>query len=73
MPIEKYRDREKISRLKRATAPFILRRLKTDRSIIKDLPDKVITNEYCHLTQEQAALYQQVVDAPCGRLRRATA
>ncbi|MGQ9498623.1 MAG: SNF2-related protein [Desulfotomaculales bacterium] len=70
VPIEKYRDREKISRLKRATAPFILRRLKTDRSVIKDLPDKVITNEYCHLTKEQAALYQQVVDAAMREIEK---
>lgn len=62
VPIEKYRDQERIDRLKKATAPFILRRLKTDRSIIKDLPDKLITNEYCRLTKEQAAIYQQVVD-----------
>jgi uncharacterized Zn finger protein/superfamily II DNA or RNA helicase len=62
VPIEKYRDQDRINRLKKAAAPFILRRLKTDRSIIKDLPDKLITNEYCRLTKEQAAIYQQVVD-----------
>ncbi|MEW6771045.1 MAG: SNF2-related protein [Bacillota bacterium] len=62
VPIEKYRDQDRINRLKKAAAPFILRRLKTDWSIIKDLPDKLITNEYCRLTKEQAAIYQQVVD-----------
>ncbi len=62
VPIEKYRDRERIERLKRATAPFLLRRLKTDKTIITDLPDKIIFDEYCYLTKGQAALYQQVVD-----------
>lgn len=60
LPIEKFRDRGKIQKLKAATAPFLLRRLKSDRNIIADLPDKVVKNEYCYLTPEQAALYQQV-------------
>ena len=63
IPIEKYRDHKKIDLLKKATAPFMMRRMKTDRSIIKDLPDKIVKNEYCYLTKEQTALYQQIVDA----------
>lgn len=62
LPIEKYRDREKIAKLKKATAPFLLRRLKNDKAIIKDLPPKVVIEENCYLSPEQAALYQQVVD-----------
>jgi SNF2 family DNA or RNA helicase len=62
VPIEKYRYREKIEKLRRATAPFLLRRVKTDKSIISDLPDKRVFDEYCYLTKEQTALYQQVVD-----------
>lgn len=61
-PIEKYRDRERIEKLRLATGPFILRRLKSDRTIITDLPDKVISDEYCYLTKEQASLYERVVD-----------
>ena len=61
-PVEKYRDREKIERLRRATAPFLLRRLKSDKTIISDLPDKLMFDEYCYLSKEQAALYKQVVD-----------
>lgn len=61
-PIEKYRDAESIERLRRATAPFIMRRLKSDKRIISDLPDKISAEEYCYLTAEQAALYQRVVD-----------
>jgi len=42
--------------------PYILRRLKTDKSVIADLPDKTEITAYCHLTRQQAALYQQAVD-----------
>ncbi len=42
--------------------PYILRRLKTDRSIIADLPDKTDVKAYCQLSRKQAALYQQAVD-----------
>ncbi|MEW5920427.1 MAG: DEAD/DEAH box helicase [Bacillota bacterium] len=63
VPIEKYRDREKIRKLKAATAPFLMRRLKSDKAIIKDLPDKAVKNEYCYLSREQAALYQQVTES----------
>ncbi|AGL03321.1 SNF2-related protein [Desulfoscipio gibsoniae] len=62
IPIEKYRDKEIINRFKKATAPFLLRRLKSDRSIIKDLPPKVIKEENCYLSKEQASLYQQVLE-----------
>lgn len=41
--------------------PYILRRLKTDRSVISDLPDKTELKAYCHLSRKQAALYQQAV------------
>jgi len=44
------------------TGPFILRRLKTDRSIIKDLPDKIESKVFCSLTQEQASLYAAVIE-----------
>lgn len=62
-PIEKYRDAEKIEKLRKVTAPFILRRVKNDQSVIKDLPKKIIKNEYVYLSSEQAALYQEVTDA----------
>jgi uncharacterized Zn finger protein/superfamily II DNA or RNA helicase len=61
-PIEKYQDRDTVEQLKKVTAPFILRRLKTDKAIISDLPDKVTFDEYCYLTKEQAAVYQNVVE-----------
>ncbi len=47
--------------LRNLVAPYILRRLKTDRSIIKDLPEKTEVTAYCGLSKAQAALYQQAV------------
>ncbi|MEO1133594.1 MAG: DEAD/DEAH box helicase, partial [Cyanobacteria bacterium J06639_1] len=57
-PIQKHNDPRQAATLKKIVEPFILRRMKTDRDIIKDLPDKVEQKVYCNLTKEQAALYQ---------------
>jgi len=62
LPIERDQDAEVTELLRRATGPFVLRRLKTDRSIISDLPDKIETVDRCPLTREQTTLYQAVVD-----------
>ncbi len=48
--------------LRRLVSPYILRRLKTDRRIVADLPDKTEAIRYCFLTKEQARLYQGVVN-----------
>lgn len=61
-PIEVEQDQKQLDRFRKATAPFIMRRLKTDKTIISDLPEKVSTDEYCALSKEQAALYQSVVN-----------
>ncbi|WP_165067057.1 DEAD/DEAH box helicase [Paludisphaera rhizosphaerae] len=42
--------------------PYILRRLKTDKRVIADLPDKTEVNAYCSLSKHQAVLYQHAVD-----------
>ncbi|MCL2211667.1 MAG: DEAD/DEAH box helicase [Treponema sp.] len=60
-PIEVDRSREKAEALQKITSPFLLRRLKTDKNIIKDLPEKIVTNEYAVLEKEQAVLYKSVV------------
>ena len=62
LPIERDADPVATERLRRATGPFVLRRLKTDRSIIADLPEKIESVDRCPLTREQATLYQAVVD-----------
>ena len=61
LPIQAERDEGAAQRLQRATGPFILRRLKTDRAVISDLPEKVETREFCPLTREQATLYEAVL------------
>ncbi len=48
--------------LRKLTQPFILRRLKTDKRIISDLPDKTELKVYCSLTKRQAALYAHCVE-----------
>jgi non-specific serine/threonine protein kinase len=67
-PIERHGDDEAAERLRRFTAPFILRRVKTDKSIIADLPDKFEMDVLCNLTAEQAGLYQAVVDEMLERI-----
>lgn len=62
IPIQAYRDKEAQERLKKITGPFILRRLKTDKSIISDLPEKMEMKVFCTLTKEQASLYSAVVN-----------
>jgi hypothetical protein len=62
LPIEKEGEAAAAELLRRITQPFILRRLKSDRSIIADLPDKIETVDHCPLTREQATLYRAVVD-----------
>ncbi|MGV3488541.1 MAG: DEAD/DEAH box helicase [Tuberibacillus sp.] len=61
-PIESKHDEGKAQLLKRLIQPFLLRREKTDKRIIRDLPDKDELKIYCHLSEEQASLYQSVVD-----------
>ncbi|HEY1293820.1 MAG TPA: DEAD/DEAH box helicase, partial [Chloroflexota bacterium] len=61
LPIERASDADATNRLKALTAPFILRRVKSDRSVIADLPDKQEMKVYCSLTREQATLYEAVL------------
>ena len=68
LPIEAFGDEEAAAALGRATGPFILRRLKTDKTIISDLPDKQEIKVWCNLTAEQASLYQATVDDMLERI-----
>ncbi len=49
--------------LRNLVKPYILRRLKTDKSVINDLPDKTEVKSFCHLTKSQLALYQKSVES----------
>jgi SNF2 family DNA or RNA helicase len=71
IPIERNSDAEATDQLKRMTGPFILRRLKTDKSVIADLPDKLEMKVWCNLTPEQASLYQATVDDMMARIEAA--
>ncbi len=62
MPIEKYGDASSLSALRSLVQPFILRRLKSDKDIIQDLPEKQEMTVFCGLSAEQANLYQNIVE-----------
>ena len=62
VPVQRDNNIHKTKILKNLVEPFILRRLKTDKSIIQDLPDKIEQKVYCELTKEQASLYQSIVN-----------
>lgn len=62
IPIERYKDEEATKALNRVISPFILRRLKTDPGILNDLPEKIEMEVLTNLTEEQATLYQKVLD-----------
>lgn len=62
VPIERYRDRQALERFRMLVSPLTLRRRKTDRAIIDDLPEKIVTDRYTPLTAEQTALYQELVE-----------
>ena len=55
------REENPFAPLRQLVGPYILRRLKTDRAIIADLPEKTETARYCHLSRAQVKLYGQVV------------
>ena len=61
IPIERYQDPQRSSQLKALVQPFVLRRLKTDSSIIQDLPEKLEMKVFCNLSREQATLYEAVL------------
>jgi SNF2 family DNA or RNA helicase len=71
VPIERYGDTASLQTLRSLVQPFILRRLKTDRSIIQDLPEKQEMTVFCGLTAEQAAIYQTLVDQSLAEIESA--
>ncbi|PZS21250.1 MAG: ATP-dependent helicase [Pseudonocardiales bacterium] len=62
IPVERHGQTGPAQRLRAITRPYVLRRLKTDPTIIDDLPEKIEIKQYCRLTTEQASLYQSIVD-----------
>nr|WP_293092429.1 SNF2-related protein [Okeania sp. SIO2F4] len=71
IPIEKYGDTNSLQTLRSLVQPFILRRLKTDKDIIQDLPEKQENTIFCPLANEQAKLYQNIVENSLAEIEAA--
>lgn len=71
-PIEREKDQDKIQELRNLIKPFLLRRTKKDQEVALNLPEKLEQKEYCALTSEQAALYQQIIDDTFNEIARLT-
>ncbi len=67
-PIERNRDRDVAEKLRALVRPFILRRLKTDATVISDLPPLVESRQHITLSAEQIRLYDQVVAEMLGKV-----
>ena len=68
IPIERFKELKRAEKLRLSVSPFVLRRLKTDKSVIADLPEKVVMDEYCYLAKQQAVLYQKVLEDIMGQI-----
>ncbi len=68
LPIERHGSADAATRLRRIVGPFILRRVKSDPTIIQDLPPKHEMKVVCTLTREQATLYKALVDEELRRI-----
>lgn len=62
-PIQVFNDEQVVRKFRKITSPFMMRRMKSDKSIISDLPDKVEQNQFALLTKQQAALYEKTMQA----------
>lgn len=72
LPIEQWRDPARQRQLQQLIQPFLLRRLKTDKTITPDLPDKQEMRLYCRLTREQATLYAATLDVMLEQIAAAS-
>ncbi|MFO7880013.1 MAG: SNF2-related protein [Bacteroidota bacterium] len=71
-PIERTNDKAVAEKLKKVTAPFLMRRLKTDKSIITDLPDKVEIDSFASLSKTQAGLYEKTLENAMHAIKNIT-
>lgn len=67
-PIQLYNDESCATRFRKITAPFMMRRMKTDKNIISDLPDKIELDDYASLKTEQTALYNKTLEAAMAEI-----
>jgi SNF2 family DNA or RNA helicase len=62
-PIQVFNDEQITAKFRKITAPFMMRRMKSDKTIISDLPDKIEQNQFALLTKQQVALYERTMQA----------
>ncbi len=62
IPIERFKENSRAAKLKLSVSPFVLRRLKTDKNVITDLPEKMVINDYCYLSKPQVVLYEKTLN-----------
>lgn len=72
IPIEKFKETSRASKLKMSVSPFVLRRLKTDKNVISDLPEKLVLNDYCYLSKTQAVLYEKTLNEMMSKISNFT-
>jgi SNF2 family DNA or RNA helicase len=68
IPVERHGDSDAAGLLRRTTRPYLLRRVKTDPTIVDDLPEKIEITQHYRLTREQASLYRTIVDDMLERI-----
>ncbi|MBS6603230.1 MAG: DEAD/DEAH box helicase [Brachyspira sp.] len=68
IPIERFKENSRAAKLKMSVSPFVLRRLKTDKHVISDLPEKMVLNEYCYLSKPQAVLYEKTLNEMMSKI-----
>ncbi len=67
-PIQVFNDEQVIAKFRKITSPFMMRRMKSDKSIISDLPDKVEQNQYALLSKQQAAIYEKTMQVAMAEI-----
>jgi SNF2 family DNA or RNA helicase len=68
IPIERFKENTRANKLRMSISPFVLRRLKTDKHVISDLPEKMVLNEYCYLSKMQAVLYEKTLNEMMAKI-----
>lgn len=71
VPVQRWGQTERLERLKQVVQPFLLRRVKSDPTILPDLPEKQEIKTWCNLTKEQATLYEATVQEMLVRIEGA--
>jgi len=71
-PIQVFNDENAVNKFRKITSPFMMRRMKSDKSVISDLPDKIEQNQFAVLTKQQMALYEKTMQAAMEQIEGVT-